>query len=252
MNIPILYEDKGLLVINKPAGMAVHRDQFTSPDSLTVADWILEKYPELSEVGEDIILNDGVIIKKPGLVHRLDKDTSGALLIAKNQNTYEFLKEQFKNHTVTKTYLALVYGKVKMEGRHELTINYPIGRSRNDPRKRVARVKSVGKMRDALTKIKVKEELGDYTLVEAMPKTGRTHQIRVHLKAINHPVVCDYLYAKGRECPEPLARQALHAAKIEFMLPNPSGSPAGGAPLVVEAGLPEDMALTLEKIRALC
>ena len=212
--ITILYEDKDLLVINKPAGI------------------------DMAELGTDP--------KYQFAVHRLDKDTSGVLLVAKTAEMKEQLQTQFKERQVKKTYLALVYGQVKMPlGRKELTINYPIGRSRNDPRKRVARVKTAGKEREALTKITIKESLGDYTLIEARPETGRTHQIRVHLKAIHHPVVCDHLYAEGKTCPASLTRQALHASKLEFVLPN-------GEPLVVEAPTPVDLAKTLEILRALC
>jgi len=211
LNIPILYEDADVLVINKPAEI------------------------DMAELAEDP--------KYQFAVHRLDKDTSGVLLCAKSEEIKEKLQEQFKNRTVKKTYLALVYGQVKMFtqqsgggplGRTELVIDYPIGRSRNDPRKRVARVKTSGKERDALTKISVKEILGDYTLIEARPETGRTHQIRVHLKAIHHPVVCDKLYAAGKTCPAGLSRQALHAAKLEFALPS-------GEALTVEAPIPSDL-----------
>lgn len=211
-NIPILYEDKDLLVINKPAGV------------------------DMAELSTDP--------KYQFAVHRLDKDTSGVLLIAKSEAIKEKLQTQFKDRQVKKTYLALVYGQVKMPlGRKELTINYPIGRSRNDPRKRVARVKTAGKEREALTKITIKENLGDYTLIEARPETGRTHQIRVHLKAIGHPVVCDHLYAEGKICPAGLDRQALHAAKLEFILPS-------GQPLAIEAPIAEDLILALKALKS--
>lgn len=212
INIKTLYEDKDLLVIDKPAGI------------------------DMAELAEDP--------KYQFAVHRLDKDTSGVLLIAKSEEIKEQMQVQFKERQVKKTYLALVYGQVKMPlGRKELTIDYPIGRSRNDPRKRVARVKTAGKEREALTKITIKDTLGDYTLIEARPETGRTHQIRVHLKAIHHPVVCDHLYAEGKICPVGLARQALHAAKLEFVLPS-------GQPLVVEAPMPKDMALALKALKS--
>ncbi len=212
MEISTLYEDADLLVINKPAGL------------------------EMAELATDQ--------KYQFAVHRLDKDTSGVLLIAKSEATKDQLQAQFKERQVKKTYLALVYGQVKMPlGRKELTIDYPIGRSRNDPRKRVARVKTSGKEREALTKITIKETLGDYTLIEARPETGRTHQIRVHLKAINHPVVCDHLYAEGKICPAGLTRQALHAAKLEFALP-------GGQLLAIEAPMPKDLVSALKTLKS--
>ena len=210
--VTILYEDKDLLVINKPAGV------------------------DMAELGTDP--------KYQFAVHRLDKDTSGVLLVAKTAEMKDQLQAQFKERQVKKTYLALVYGQVKMPlGRQELTINYPIGRSRNDPRKRVARVKTAGKEREALTKITIKETLGDYTLIEARPETGRTHQIRVHLKAIGHPVACDHLYAEGKICPAGLTRQALHAAKLEFILPN-------GQPLSIEAPIPKDLVLAIKALKS--
>lgn len=216
-NISTLYEDTDLLVIDKPAGL------------------------EMAELQADP--------KYQFLAHRLDKDTSGVLLVAKSEAVKEFLQQQFKERQVKKTYLALVYGEVTLPlGRKELVIDYPIGRSRNDPRKRVARVKSSGKEREALTKISIKEKFTGYTLLEARPETGRTHQIRVHLKAIHHPVVCDHLYAEGKACPigsvadKGLNRQGLHAARLEFTLPS-------GQPMIIEAPIPSDFKQTIAFLR---
>ncbi len=226
MNIPIIYEDNDLLAINKPAGIVVHGD------SPSVVDWILQNYPQIKNVGEEPEL-------RPGIVHRLDKDTSGVLLIAKNQKTFEYLKLQFQNRKIKKKYIALVCGKLRVESG---IINLPIGKSKKDFRKkacldarRAVHGKLAGKIREAVTEYKVLKRFLGHTLVEVSPKTGRTHQIRVHLKAIGHPVVCDKLYGpKKLECPFGLTRQFLHASSLEFNL-------SSGARIKIEADLPEDL-----------
>ena len=160
---------------------------------------------------------DGKEIKRPGIVHRLDKDTSGVLLLAKTQKAYELLKRQFAEREVKKVYNALVYGYVKNDFG---TVNAEIGRSKNDPRLRTAMRGKRGKLREAVTEYKVLKRLeieGEkYTWLEVRPKTGRTHQIRVHMKFLNHPVVCDKLYAPSKLCPKSVKRLALHASSIEF------------------------------------
>lgn len=178
-------------------------------------------------------------IQKPGIVHRLDRDTSGVLLLAKNQKTHTFLKKQFMDRSMKKTYLAIVSGFVKND---RGVINKPIGRSPKDFRRHLAGRGARGEMREAITEYKVLERFeakisrnfhgsslprvrgGSHTvknfekfsLLEIKPKTGRTHQIRVHMKYLNHPVVCDSLYNPEGFCPESLSRMALHAKSIEF------------------------------------
>jgi 23S rRNA pseudouridine1911/1915/1917 synthase len=230
MDIAILYEDEHLLAINKPAGLGVHKDGVSSGE-WTVADWVAEIYPALKEVGEPFTAANGMPIEKPGIVHRLDKDTSGVLLIAKDQPTYLFLKRQFSKHTIVKTYLALVYGNFSAD-KQQGTISLPIGRSRKDPRKRLAMRAAGGVVREALTHYQVLGSFPGFSYIEAHPKTGRTHQIRVHFKAINHPIVCDPLYAEGQPCLPGLSRQALHAFAIEFTL--------SGRSLRIEAPVPAD------------
>jgi len=244
MDIPILYEDSNLLVINKPAGISVHKDG-RNEEEYTIADWLLENYPKIKKVGESMISQGGEEIAKPGIVHRLDKDTSGALVVAKNQPTYLFLKEQFQNHTVKKAYRLLVNGEFKQAEGTELTIDMPIGRSKKDPRMRVARLKSSGKLREAVTEYKILKKFKNYTYVEAYPKTGRTHQIRVHFKSISHPIACDSLYAPGLPCLSGLSRQALHAYSLEFVLPK-------GKIFKVEVPLPTDIKKALESLERLC
>lgn len=222
-DIKIIYEDNDMMAINKPAGLVVHGD------SLSVAEWLIDNRPEIKNVGDPSI---GLGQERPGIVHRLDKDTSGVLLIAKNQKAFEYLKKQFKERKIKKKYLALVYGFLKnVQG----IIDLPIAKSKSDFRKKTSVGKMAGQVREAITEFKVLKKFKDYTLVEVFPKTGRTHQIRVHFKAIGNPVVCDKLYGpKKQECPFGLFRQFLHAQSLELSLPS-------GARIKIEADLPEDL-----------
>lgn len=217
--IEILYEDKDAVVINKPSGLVVHPDGKSETE--TLVDWIIEKYPRIKNVGEPIILEDGTKILRPGIVHRIDRDTSGAIIIAKNQKAYEFLKGQFKARKVYKVYHTFLYGNLKDD---RGMIERPIGRSPADFRKWSAQRGARGELRQATTYFKVLGRKDDITFVEAVPKTGRTHQIRVHFKAINYPVVQDILYATPnlleRESQASFKRLALHAKEIEIKLPS--------------------------------
>jgi len=211
MNIDILYEDEDIVAINKPAGLIVHPDGRMQESSVT--DWFAEKYPESKNVGEKMGKID-----RPGIVHRLDRETSGCLLLAKTQKGFEHLKKQFQNREIEKTYHAFVHGNVKED---RGTISMPIGRSKSDFRKRIARPASArgfGEAREAVTYFEVlkRDPYKGVTFVEAKPKTGRTHQIRVHFQALQNPVVGDKLYAKGK--PELLGfkRLALHAREVAF------------------------------------
>lgn len=221
--LDIVYEDKDIVVINKPSGLVVH----PTPNYLhhTLANAIVAHYPKIAGVGESPL--------RPGIVHRLDKDTSGLMVIAKNQKAFMFLKNQFVGRTIAKTYVALVEGiPEKKEG----IIQFQIRPSTSNRLKKVA-VKKIDKsgkksVRAAETNYKVREIIGDeYSLIEAMPKTGRTHQIRVHLSAIGHPVVGDFMYGAKKQI---ALRQMLHAYRIEFTAPN-------GRRLKLEAPMPEDM-----------
>lgn len=188
MQIKTLYEDEDVLVIEKPAGISIED--------------IAEQYPNFT------------------LAHRLDKETSGVLVIAKNEHTLESLKNQFQKRKVKKVYVAIVEGHVKKDYG---TVNKPIGRTRNDPRKRHAGRGVVGKEREAVTEYKVLKRFetpaGKFTYLEISPKTGRTHQIRVHMKFLNYPVVGDELYNPSGAMPEGLTRMALHSKSIEFKTP---------------------------------
>jgi len=216
--IKVLYEDSNILAIDKPSGISVHPDGRTK--GKTITDWVLKNYPKMKNVGEPMFVeNKGekIEIKRPGIVHRLDKDTSGVLLLAKNKKAYEFLKKQFQDREVKKTYVAIVSGSVKND---RGVINKPIGRSPKDFRRHLAGRGARGEMREAITEYKVLKRFrassAPFSYLEVRPKTGRTHQIRVHLKYLNHPVVCDSLYNPDNPCPKGLKRLALHAKSIEF------------------------------------
>ncbi len=236
MNIGILYEDRDCLVINKPAGIMVHSDG--KSDEKTIADWVVEKFPETKEVGEPFLREkEGGLVEKiprPGIVHRLDKETSGALVIAKNQIFFERLKKQFQRQQIKKTYRALVYGHIP-EPRASLAsgkrgiIDVPIGRSprkigsftagrgAKDPIKE-ARTEYIilNKFFDTEDENEQKKAEHQFTYLEVYPKTGRTHQIRVHLRYINHPVVSDRIYKGKKEMALGLNRLALHSLSITF------------------------------------
>lgn len=216
MEPTVVYEDAHIVAIAKPAGMMTHPDAQT--DTGTVSDWFAANYPESKEVGEPQTLPDGRTIMRPGIVHRLDRDTSGILLLAKTQEAHAFLKAAFQERAVHKTYLAIVYGTMPEK---QGVIDMPIGRSRKDFRLRSAQRGAKGKMRDAVTRWEQVGDIGTHALVKAFPETGRTHQIRVHLKALHHPIVCDPLYAPNHACDLDLSRVGLHAYAIEF--PHPSG-----------------------------
>ncbi len=225
----IIYEDEDFIAVNKSAGLLTHPTE--KSDEPTLVDWLIEKYPEIKKVG-DFQIDSGQANLRPGIVHRLDKDTSGVLLVARNQKAFEFLKEQFKNRKIKKKYVALVCGRLKSK---EGVIDLPIGKSKKDFRRKTSRGKLAGVIRDAVTEYKTKEIFPDYTLVEAYPKTGRTHQIRVHFREIGHPVVCDRIYGfKNASCPSALGRQFLHANFLEF-------ESLDGGMIKIEADLPADL-----------
>lgn len=208
--IKILYEDKDILAIDKPSGILVHPDERTEGE--TIYDIFVKKYPKLE------------------IVHRLDRETSGVMLLAKNKKAYEALKEQFQNRKIKKVYNAIVTGDFKNE---RGVINKPIGRSPRDFRRWLAGRGARGELRQAITEYKVLKRLEGFTFIEVRPKTGRTHQIRVHMKYLNHPVVCDSLYNPEGECPKGLKRMALHALSIEF-------KDLKGHTLKIESPLPKE------------
>lgn len=243
MNIPILYEDTDIVVINKPAGLIMHSDGRTAEPS--VAEWMAEEYPESREVGEPWTSPQGEVIARPGIVHRLDRGTSGVVVLAKTPEAYSFLKEQFQSRTAEKVYRALVYGHPSAE---RGVIEAEIVRVRSvPPRWGVAREGEERKHRAAITAWQALVRGTDpasgekVAYLEARPKTGRTHQIRVHFKYLGHPVICDPLYASGRPCLFGFTRPALHASSLSIDLPS-------GERRTFEAPLPEDFEAALEHI----
>lgn len=221
-DMEILFENDDVVVINKPVGLMVHADGHN--DEATVVDWFLAKYPEAKGVGEPGFSPKGMELERSGVVHRLDKETSGVMILAKNQAAFEHLKTQFHDRLVEKEYRALVYGPVRERWG---TIDKSIGRSPSDHRKRLAGSHAKGTLREAVTDWECigsgRYEEENFSYLKLLPKTGRTHQLRVHLKSISRPIVGDRLYAEGeieRSNNLGLERLALHAHKLHLMLPN--------------------------------
>ncbi len=235
--LDVLYEDADVVAINKPAGMVVHPAAGNAHGTLVNA--LLAYAPDVATVGDE---------QRPGIVHRLDKETSGILLVAKNDAAYRALQAQFKSRTIQKTYLALCVGKIEPE---RGIIHKPIARDPGN-RKRMA---VVAGGRDAATKYAVTEvftrqagnRVSHYALVRAHPLTGRTHQLRVHLASVGAPVVGDGVYGAHKD---PLTqmlspRQLLHSSELVF------ASPATGSPIKLHAPMPEDMRRVIDELTGL-
>lgn len=198
LDLPVLYEDADVLVIDKPAGLMVHPARQDS-STATVVDFVRP-------------LTGDTDPERPGIVHRLDSDTSGVLILAKAVAAKTALQREFRQHRVGKTYTALVIGHLKDEA---AVVRLPLARSTNDPLKRVPTPGG----KEAETTYRVLEEFDGYSLIEVRPKTGRTHQIRAHMAAIGHPIAGDRRYA-GLPAPPGLERQFLHAASLKLELPS--------------------------------
>ncbi len=222
IQLEVVFEDEDLVVVNKPAGLAVHPAPGHS--GRTLADAVLSRYPDVAGVGDK---------ERPGIVHRLDKDTSGLIVVARNAGAHVRLSCQFKSREVEKTYLALVEGSPDPA---EAVVDAPIGRHPRD-RKRMA---VVAGGRDSVTSYCVREGLGQRSLVEVRPRTGRTHQIRVHMESIGHPVVGDATYGRVHEG---LDRHFLHASRLAFR------HPSGGERVAFESDLPQDLQAFLDSLR---
>jgi 23S rRNA pseudouridine1911/1915/1917 synthase len=229
--LEIVYEDDDLVVVNKPAGMVVHVGSGVKSGTLVNA--LLHHIGTLAPAAGEL---------RPGIVHRLDRMTSGLVLVAKNDKAHRNLSDQFKNREVHKTYLALVHGRM---ARDHGAISDPVGR---DPRRRIRmRTSGIG-ARSAHTEYRVLRRFPHFTLVEARPLTGRTHQIRVHLASIGHPVVGDTMYGApakltiGGNQEKTLDRNFLHAAAIRFR------HPGSGQELLFEAPSPAELSQFLQRI----
>ncbi len=277
IKLNIIYEDKNVIAIDKPAGISVHPAKTDQAD--TIANALLAYYPAIKEVGDPSTdstgspqASSGQANLRPGIVHRLDKDTSGILIIAKNNLAFDWLKKQFVQRKVVKKYLALVMGNIKKE---KGVIAKPIGKTK-DFRKRTTiplkkqkgaityyriikyfpschpersegsrrRDSSVAEPVLSASEVLPQNDKFAYTLVEAEPKTGRTHQIRVHLASIGHPLAGDKLYGfKNQICPLGLKRHFLHASYLKISLPD-------GKIVELYSKLPEDLNEILYQLKS--
>ena len=224
--LKILYEDKDVILVNKPKGMVVHPAAGHTSGTLVNA-LLFHCKGELSGI-------NGVL--RPGIVHRIDRDTTGVLIACKNDRAHNCLAEQLKEHRVTRRYRALVCGNIKED---EGTVDAPIGRHPTD-RKKMAVVRSGG--REAVTHYRVLERFGNYTYIECRLETGRTHQIRVHMAGMGHPLLGDQVYGRVK-APFRLEGQTLHAMILGFM------HPSSGEYMEFEAPLPEYFAALLETLQ---
>jgi 23S rRNA pseudouridine1911/1915/1917 synthase len=225
VSFAIVYEDQDLLVVDKPAGMVVHPARGHNGD--TLLDALMKRYPELGQWQDET---------RPGIVHRLDKDTSGLLIVAKNRHTQAALAEQMRQHAVVKRYLALVEGIITLDSG---SIDAPIGR---DPHFRQQMAVTLAGSREARTHFRVIQRFSSHTLLLLQLETGRTHQIRVHLQAIGYPIVGDPVYGPtSNRHALPLSRQFLHACQLAFI------HPVTDQRLEFESPLPEDLEQILQK-----
>lgn len=243
VEIPILFEDKDIVVVNKPAGISVHPG--AGARQFTVVDWLTSRYPDITNVGDHAA---GEISERPGIVHRLDKETSGVLIIAKTQKAFVHLKEQFKRQYAMKEYLALVFG---IPGEPVGRIVRSLIRSPHNPLRRMvvqgkwslvpAKLRGA---KEAITNWRKEETFGGrYALLRVFPATGRMHQIRVHLHYLGFPIVGDALYTfKRQKSPQGVKRHMLHAEKLTIVLFN-------GEKKTFVAPLPEDFTIVLENLR---
>lgn len=231
--IEIIFETSDFLAINKPAGLLVHKINANHPEE-TLVDWLIKKYSKIKEVGENNL--------RPGIVHRLDRETSGVMIVAKNNISFDYLKDLFQERKIKKQYLALVFGipKEKMG-----IINTPIGIIKSSI-KRSVQAKGMREIKEAITEYKVLktfEEDGKYfSLLKILLKTGRTNQIRVHLSSIHHPIVGDNVYApKSWLPPVGINRMFLHAYSLEFIQ-------SSGQVIRLEADLPIELKMVLDNL----
>ncbi len=229
--INIIYEDEYLLAVNKPAGLVVHSDGRTEEASLT--DWVIEKYPDIENVGGLHTLDNERYVNRAGILHRLDRETSGVILIAKKDDVFWSLQQQFISHSIQKIYLAFCEGVPKEK---EGVIEFDIGRSRSDYRQWTVAPFARGTLRKSITKYKLidsfKKDNSQFSLIEFRPKTGRTHQIRVHAKASGFPIVSDERYETKKALG--FDRVALHAKGLIFK------HPVSNKIMELEAELPSD------------
>jgi 23S rRNA pseudouridine1911/1915/1917 synthase len=218
IDLDILYEDEDVIVINKPAGMVVHPS--AGHDSKTLVHALLAYCP-LAQIGD---------VFRPGIVHRLDRDTTGAIVVAKTDLAHRELQEQLRLKTAKREYIGVVYGAIK---EYTGTIDFPVGRHPHDRQKQAIVPLEKGG-RTAVTHWQVRERYGNYTLLDFQLETGRTHQIRIHCAHIRHPIVGDPLYSKGKSIGVNLCGQALHAYRLTFRHPRTDTEIVAEAPIPAE------------------
>jgi 23S rRNA pseudouridine1911/1915/1917 synthase len=230
-NVPldVRYEDQDLLVVNKPAGMITHPSQTDEQGTLVNA--ILYHYPDLEGIGGE---------RRPGIVHRLDKHTSGLIIVARNERALWFMQDQFKRRTIQKKYLALVEGQLQPPA---ALIDAPIGRDPNNRKKMAVIPPNVSvPARSARTRYETVTRYDNFTLVACAPLTGRTHQIRVHFAYIGYPIVCDHIYGRRKKSFAELRRHFLHAAELTFK------RPSDNTELTISAELPPELQSIVDQL----
>ncbi|MBP6470970.1 MAG: RluA family pseudouridine synthase [Chloroflexi bacterium] len=229
--LEICYEDRDILVVNKPAGMVTHPSQTDELGTLVNA--ILYHYPDLEGIGGE---------RRPGIVHRLDKHTSGLIVVARNDRALWFMQEQFKRRTIQKKYLALVEGQIQPPA---ALIDAPIGRDPNNRKKMAVIPPNTSAMaRSARTRYETVTRFDNFSLVACAPLTGRTHQIRVHLAYIGFPIVCDHIYGRRKKSFADLRRHFLHAAELTFK------RPCDNTELTITAELPPELQTIIDSLTA--
>ena len=226
MDIQIVFEDENIVVINKPSGLVVHPFDYSA--EYTLVDFLHEHIPESFSIDNKVTLQDKRVIPLGGIVHKLDRDTSGVMVVAKTQNVFDELKEQFRNHTIQKVYVASVDGVVSESS---FTIDAPLGRSKKEYKQSTNPKNLRGELRSAVTDVEVVKRNIATTLVKLTPKTGRTHQLRAHMSSIGHPIVGDKAYGGITES----ERIMLHAQSLNFNL--------GGKEYFFEVELPKSFGI---------
>jgi len=229
--LDVRYEDEDIIVVNKPAGMITHPSQ--NDEQGTLVNAILYHFPELEGIGGE---------RRPGIVHRLDKHTSGLLIVARNDRALWFMQEQFKKRTIHKKYLALVEGQLQPPA---ALIDAPIGRDPNNRKKMAVippNLPASAMARSARTRYETVTRYDNFTLVACAPLTGRTHQIRVHMAYIGYPIVCDHIYGRRKKSFADLRRHFLHAAELTFR------RPSDNTELTIAAELPPELQIIIDSL----
>lgn len=232
-----IYEDGDFLVVYKPSGLIVHPKN-KDDDQPTLVDWVVLNYPQIKNIGEPFSAS-GTSVPRAGIVHRLDKETSGLIIVAKTEESFYYFKNLFQERKIKKYYIALVYGKLKEA---QGTIKAPLGRMGIKRTTKVTGKKLIDQ-KEAETSYRAIKYFKDYTLLELSPKTGRTHQLRVHMNHLGHPIAGDRIYGFKKLSPVlGLNRLFLHAYKLEF------SSPSGNA-ITIEMDLPEELQNILNDVK---